>query len=647
MANEIILRDQNFITVLAGVTDDSNQYIKMLRVDPVTGRLLVNATGGGSGSVTTVSVVSANGLAGTVANDTSTPAITLTTTITGLLKGNGTAISSAVANTDYQSPITLTVVGTSGAATFNGTTLNIPSYAGGVSDGDKGDITVSGTGSTWTIDNGVVDIANLSATGTANSTTYLRGDNTWASISGSGDMILASTQTNSGAKTFLDTTFLLRNVANTFNGSFVNTNTANRVYTLKDANGTIAFTSDITGINSGTNTGDQTITLTGAVTGSGTGSFATTLANSIVGIANLSATGTPSATTYLRGDNTWGTPAGGGSLAIGDPITSATAGSILFAGAAGILAQDNTKLFWDDTSNRLGIGTNSPSCTLHAVNGKTVLDATVGTSPTNSTFVLNVISDSSSSDSLIGLETTGSGATGFLNVRGGVNSSAWFNGSTAGSLFEVYKYGAGSGTKFLIDSSGNVGIGTNSPTAFLNLKAGTATASTAPLKFTAGINLTTPEAGAMEFDGTHFYGTIGSTRYQLDQQGGGGGSVPEKVSVTFDGGGGVLTTGAKNVVVIPFNGTITGWTILECSDTPIAGSIVVDVWKDTYANYPPVVGDTITGSEKPTLSTVTKNQDLVLSTWTTAVTSGDILRFNIDSCSLCTRVTLTILITRT
>lgn len=57
--------------------------------------------GKGSGSVTTVSVVSANGFAGTVATATTTPAITLTTTITGLLKGNGTAISAAVANTDY------------------------------------------------------------------------------------------------------------------------------------------------------------------------------------------------------------------------------------------------------------------------------------------------------------------------------------------------------------------------------------------------------------------------------------------------------------------------------------------------------------------------------------------------------------------
>lgn len=54
-------------------------------------------TGTGIGTVTTVSVVSINGLAGTVANPTSTPAISLSTTITGLLKGNGTAISAAAA----------------------------------------------------------------------------------------------------------------------------------------------------------------------------------------------------------------------------------------------------------------------------------------------------------------------------------------------------------------------------------------------------------------------------------------------------------------------------------------------------------------------------------------------------------------------
>jgi hypothetical protein len=61
-------------------------------------------TDNGSGTVTSASVVSANGFAGTVATSTTTPAITLTTSITGVLKGNGTAISAAVAGTDYVTP---------------------------------------------------------------------------------------------------------------------------------------------------------------------------------------------------------------------------------------------------------------------------------------------------------------------------------------------------------------------------------------------------------------------------------------------------------------------------------------------------------------------------------------------------------------
>jgi hypothetical protein len=77
-----------------------------------TGQVLTATTGGAptwaapatSGTVTNVSVVSANGFAGTVATATTTPAITLTTSITGVLKGNGTAISAAVVNTDYFAP---------------------------------------------------------------------------------------------------------------------------------------------------------------------------------------------------------------------------------------------------------------------------------------------------------------------------------------------------------------------------------------------------------------------------------------------------------------------------------------------------------------------------------------------------------------
>lgn len=74
-------------------------------------------------------------------------------------------------------------------------------------------------------------------------------------------------------------------------------------------------------------TGNQTITLSGAVTGSGTTTIATTLASSTVGITNLSATGTPSSTTYLRGDNTWATVSGGFS----NPMT--TLGDMIYEDA--------------------------------------------------------------------------------------------------------------------------------------------------------------------------------------------------------------------------------------------------------------------------------------------------------------------------
>ena len=68
-----------------------------------------------------------------------------------------------------------------------------------------------------------------------------------------------------------------------------------------------------------------------------------------------------------------------------------------------------------------------------------------------------------------------------------------------------------------IDSAGNVGIGTTAPTAYLHIKAGTATANTAPLKFTSGTLNTTAEAGAVEFLTDKYYATIttGAVRKEI------------------------------------------------------------------------------------------------------------------------------------
>ena len=118
-----------------------------------------------------------------------------------------------------------------------------------------------------------------------------------------------------------------------------------------------------------------------------------------------------------------------------------------------------------------------------------------------------------------------------------------------------------------------------------------------------------------------------------------------EVSINFiiDGGGSAITTGVKGYIEIPFGMTITGVTMLADQ----SGSIVVDIWKDSYANYPPVDADSITASAVPTITTATKSQDLTLTGWTTTVTAGDILGFNVDSITTVTRVTVAIRGTKT
>jgi len=122
----------------------------------------------GTGTVTSASVVSANGFAGTVATATTTPAITLTTSITGLLKGNGTAISAATSGTDY-APATsgTSILYGNGSGGFSNVTIGSGvSFSAG---------TLSATGSGGTVTS--VAALTLGTTGTdlsstvANSTT--------------------------------------------------------------------------------------------------------------------------------------------------------------------------------------------------------------------------------------------------------------------------------------------------------------------------------------------------------------------------------------------------------------------------------------------------------------------------------------------
>ncbi len=120
------------------------------------------------------------------------------------------------------------------------------------------------------------------------------------------------------------------------------------------------------------------------------------------------------------------------------------------------------------------------------------------------------------------------------------------------------------------------------------------------------------------------------------------GATTSIFGISIDGAGTVITPGVKGYLTIPYNGTITGWDIF--SDQ--SGSCQIDLWKDTYDNFPPTVADTITGSEKPRLITHQRNQDNNLTTWNTSVSVGDVIAFNVDSATTLTRVNVHIKVTR-
>jgi hypothetical protein len=109
--------------------------------------------------------------------------------------------------------------------------------------------------------------------------------------------------------------------------------------------------------------------------------------------------------------------------------------------------------------------------------------------------------------------------------------------------------------------------------------------------------------------------------------------------VTFDGAGGVITSGTTAYVQVPYSGTITGWTIVSS----VSGSCTVTVFKDTYANFPPTTPADNIFVTQPALASAVKATATGLSV---AVTTGDYIGFTITGITTATWVNLTLSITK-
>lgn len=117
------------------------------------------------------------------------------------------------------------------------------------------------------------------------------------------------------------------------------------------------------------------------------------------------------------------------------------------------------------------------------------------------------------------VERVGSDLTN-LSIKMTTGSHSWYVGQAtgAGEFTIGEQANLGLETIFRLKRGGGLGLGVPTITATLHLKGGTTASGTSPLKITAGTNMTVPESGAIEYDGSHFYGTISTpARYRFAQ----------------------------------------------------------------------------------------------------------------------------------
>ncbi|MFA6251931.1 MAG: hypothetical protein WCX74_00775 [Candidatus Paceibacterota bacterium] len=333
-----------------------------------------------------------------------------------------------------------------GTALNNGLVFigNVSNIATGVTL--SGDATISNSG-VLTINSNAVTLGNdtngnyvagatsnggLALTGTEGATLGIQLDGSTLVLSSGGLKInLSNANTWTGAQTF-GSAIAAPTSSNTINGLVINSGSLSGITDYNQSSGNFAI--------------------------SGTGAFVTgSGAISLNGNTNI---------------------ANGKTLSLADM----TQGSIIFAGSSGVVSQSNNKLYWDNTSNRLGIGTSSPDAALTLAANSTI--DSLGELAINSNTSNALILDS--------------GTTGAINIGTNANAKTITLGNTtSGTLLAINAGDATTGSINLdsntlyIDTVNNrVGIGMNNPSALMHITT-TATSSDQDIFKITGPNNTT------------------------------------------------------------------------------------------------------------------------------------------------------------
>ena len=222
-----------------------------------------------------------------------------------------------------------------------------------------------------------------------------------------------------------------------------------------------------------------------------------------------------------------GTPTGGNNVAVGSTnLYYLTTGS-------GNTAIGNASLYKITTaSNNIGIGANALNSN-QTSKGQIAIGSNAGNKITDGGYSVMIGSDMNQANLTTASRSVAIGSVNLQNMASltnsiimGYNINADVNHTTLQNVIAI-----NTGRRALSITRDNyiniantiyadtftvgkekVGIGVASPYAYLHLPASTSDGGTAPLKFTAGTLMNSPENGAFEFDGTHLYFTIGNTR---------------------------------------------------------------------------------------------------------------------------------------